>query len=97
MFVATAKVLLDYYGNEDPNSKRPEMKKLSQSIHRKFNVSALEIIEKVDDPERCVLGLSLVARSRIEARATMDQVLKFVDESSFARVTSEDVEIFQIE
>ena len=97
MFVATAKVILDFYGNDDSDAKRPEMKKLSQAIHRKFNVSALEIIERVDDPERCVLGLSLVARSRVEARSVMDQVLKFVDESSFARVTSEDVEIFQVE
>lgn len=97
MFVAAAKVVIDDYGNYDLNNKRIQMKQLAQQVHRKFNVGAEEVREEVDDPERCVLGLSLIASSHQEARTKIDQILLHVDGNAFARVTVQDVEIFQFE
>lgn len=97
MFVAAAKVVLDDYGNDDLNSKRTQMKQLAQQVHRKFNVGADEIFEEVDDPERCILGLCLAASSVKEAREKIDKILIHVDSIAFARVTLQDVEIFQLD
>lgn len=97
MFISAARLVLDFYGNTKLPQKRQEMKKLAEALHRKFNVSAHEIREKVDDPERCILGLCAVASSAQDARSFMDKIVKFADGISFARVTTEDIDIFQFE
>ncbi len=97
MFVAIAKLLLDFYGNTELPKKRHEMKQLCALVRRKHNTSAHEILEKVDDPERCVLGLSLTASSRIDARTAIDQIILYVDSIAFARVVTQEVEVFQLE
>ena len=97
MFVAIAKLFLDFYGNTELPKKRYEMKQLCSLVHRKHNVSAHEIIEKLDDPERCILGLSLTASSRVDARKAIDHIVEFVDSIAFARVTTQDIDVFQME
>lgn len=95
MFIAAARLTLDFYGNDDLSKKHSEMRRLVTELGRKFNVSAHEVSEDVDDPERCVLGLALVASSHVKARSLMDNVVAHADSIAFARVTTQDVDVSQ--
>ncbi len=91
-FVAAAKLVLDFYGNDEVTEKRAQLKLLIKNVRKEFNVSISEV-EDFDDPERCVLGLSLCAAERDEARAKLTQVAKHIDETSFARVVTEEIDV----
>ena len=89
MFIAAAKLILDYYGNTSLPSKRAEIRALLKDIQKTFNVSAVEV-EDHDDFERCVLGLTLVASTEAGAKSALKRMLEHIDANSFARVVMED-------
>jgi uncharacterized protein YlxP (DUF503 family) len=91
MYVSSAKIVLDFYGNHNTKKKRDELERLIKSLRQKFNVSALEV-EDFDDPERCVLGLSLVAANAVTAKSAIKKIVEYIDANSFARVVMEDAE-----
>ncbi|MBS1984085.1 MAG: DUF503 family protein [Bdellovibrionales bacterium] len=97
MFVAAAKILIDFYGNYDLPLKRAEMKKLALEVKKNFNASVAEIQEKIDDPERCLLGVAMTASTHADARHAIDRARQHIDNIAFARVVSEDVDIFQLD
>lgn len=90
-------MILDHYGNNDLAAKHQDMKRLAQDLHRKFSVAAAEIREEVDDPERCVIGLTLVGSTHQEARQQIDRVLAHLDDIASARVVTQDIDVFQFE
>ena len=69
------------------------MAALLADMHKKLNISATEVAD-FEDLERCVIGVSLVARNEQEARAAMKKVLEHVDSTAFARVMVEDTDVF---
>ncbi len=95
MFIAGAKIILDFFGNQNLKKKRDELDTLLKELRRKFNISAGEV-EDFEDYERCIFGVSLVASSEKAARAAMKNTLEYIDSNSFARVVMEDSEIFEI-
>ena len=92
-FIGGAKLVLDFYGNNEVRINRAQLESLFKVVKRKENLSIAEVSD-FDDPERCVVGLSLVAPSEKSARNQLDRVLKLIDASAFARVTMEDITIF---
>ncbi len=93
MIVASARVILDFYGNQNLKKKRDELEALFKETKRKFNISILEV-EDFDDYERCVFGVALVACDEKGARSGLRKLLEHIDASSFARVVMEDSEFF---
>jgi uncharacterized protein YlxP (DUF503 family) len=92
VLVGAARIVLDYYGNQDANKKRRELEELCLELRRKFNISALEVAD-FDDPERCVIGFAAVIPENWKtssARGFMEKVCNTIDEKAFARVTVED-------
>lgn len=93
MFVSAGKLVLDFYNNDSLAEKQKQMMALLKDIHRKFNVSAIEAAD-FEELERCVIGLALVAGNEKTARAAMKKVLEYIDTTAFARVMTEDTDVF---
>lgn len=97
MHVASAKLILDYYGNQSAKTKSEELQKLFTETRRKFSI-LIEEVEDFDDPERCVMGLCFVTSSRSGAQSKLRRVLDYIDQMAFARVVMSDgqVEPFEL-
>ena len=68
------------------------MQDLIREVQKEFNVALAEV-EDFPDPERCVVGVAIVAASERDARERMNKVLEYLDAHSFARVVSEDTAV----
>jgi uncharacterized protein YlxP (DUF503 family) len=92
MLIGVARIVLDFYGNQDANKKRRQLEELCTDLRKKFNVSALEVAD-FDDPERCVIGFAAVIPENWKnssANSLMEKICNVIDETAFARVTVED-------
>ncbi|MBI2605803.1 MAG: DUF503 family protein [Deltaproteobacteria bacterium] len=92
MYTAGAKVILDFFNNEELAEKTRRLSTLMKDVRRKFAVSINEVAD-FDDPERCVLGIALCAATRAGADKAIKAVLEYIDTHSVARVLSEESEI----
>lgn len=92
MHVGSAKIILDFYGNQNSKKKNEELVKLMNEVRKKFLVS-IEEVEDFEDPERCVLGLCFVASSKKNAQNKLKSTLDYIDERAFARVTMSDGQV----
>ncbi|MGE4232694.1 MAG: DUF503 family protein [Bacteriovoracia bacterium] len=93
MYIASGKIILDFYNNDSIGKKKSNLTSLVKEVHQKFNVSAVEVAD-FDDPERCVIGISLVASTQRSAKAAIDKVLEHIDTHAFARVVVEDTDVY---
>jgi uncharacterized protein YlxP (DUF503 family) len=92
MLVGVARIVLDFYGNQDATKKRRELEELCAELRKQFNISALEVAD-FDDPERCVIGFAAVIPENwktASAKGLMETICNTIDEKAFARVTVED-------
>lgn len=99
MFVGVARIVLDFYNNDDVGKKRKLLDELCVDIRRKFNVSAMEVAD-FDDPERCVIGFAAVIPETWKTQSAdsfMEKVCKTIDETAFARVTVEDWDLLSFD
>ena len=94
MVVAAAKVLLDFWGNEEPRHKKQLIEKLAQQLQSAHHV-ALNEVDDFESLESCVLGLAFCSADMNAAKNRMKIILEFIDKHSAARVVSEDSD-FQI-
>lgn len=88
-------ITLDFYNNSDLNEKHRKLEELCTDLRKKFNVSALEI-DEFDEYEKCVIGFAAVIPENWKtssAKTFVEKICKTIDETSFARVTSEQVEL----
>ncbi len=95
MWVGSGKITLDFYNNSDLNEKREQIEKLCTDLRKKFNLSALEV-DAFDELEKCVIGFAAVIPENWKtqsAKTFLEKVCKTIDETAFARVTTEDVEL----
>lgn len=98
MWIGAAKITLDFYGNDLAKVKHRELEELCKDLKKKFNISILEI-EEFEDPEKCILGFSLVMPSdwkKSSAESLVQKICQTIDQTAFTRVTSEDWEVFSI-
>jgi uncharacterized protein YlxP (DUF503 family) len=94
MVVAAAKVVLDFWGNEEPRHKKQLIEKLSQQLQNAHHICLTEV-DDFESLESCVLGLAFCSSEMKIAQSRMKSVLEFIDKHSAARVVSEDSD-FQI-
>ncbi|MEK6705907.1 MAG: DUF503 family protein [Bdellovibrionota bacterium] len=95
MLIGSGRIVLDFYNNDSLALKRRELSSLCDELRRKFNVSALEVAD-FDDPEKCVLGFAAVipeSWKTSSARSLLKKICDTIDQTAFARVTVEDVEL----
>lgn len=93
MYVAAAKVIFDFYGNDELREKKRVLKDLVSLLHKEFNVSAIEVAD-FDDLERGVMGVSAVAATEAGARSAVKKALDRIDATSPARVVHEESDVF---
>ena len=92
MLVGTARIVLDFYNNDNLALKHRKLDELCHDLRRKFNISILEVAD-FDDLERCVIGFAAVipeSWKTVSAESLMEKICKEIDETSFARVMVED-------
>ena len=95
MLIGVGRIVLDFFNNEKVSVKTKKLDELCRDLRRKFNVSALEIAD-FDDPERCVIGFAVVIPEDWKSKSAdtlVENICRTIDETSFARVMSEDTEI----
>lgn len=96
MYIAVAKVIFDFYGNDELRQKTRVLYDLTKDLHRVFNVSATQV-EDFDDLERGVLGVSATAATELAAKSVLKKALEHIDRTSPARVVLEETDIFGYE
>lgn len=92
MRVAVGKIYLDFYNNEKVSEKTRILEDLCKSLRKKFNISILEI-DEFDNPEKGVIGFSLVfpeSWKSLQMSKTTEKVCKTIDQLAAARVVLED-------
>ena len=97
MLIGTGRIVLDFYNNTDVPKKRKLLEGLCADLRKKYNVSALEVAD-FEDEERCVIGFAAVIPENWKtpsARSFVEKIAKEIDETAFARVTVEDLELLE--
>ena len=92
MLVGAARIVLDFYNNDNLALKHRKLEELCHDLRKKFNISILEVAD-FDDFEKCVIGFAAVIPENwktITAENLMEKICKEIDQTSFARVTIED-------
>lgn len=95
MLIGVGRIVLDYYNNDKASKKRKQLAELCDDLRKKFNVSAMEVAD-YDDPERCVIGFAAVIPEdwkTSSAQSFLEKICKTIDQTAFARVTVEDVDL----
>lgn len=96
MIVASAKIILDFWGNEDLKEKRRLIETLSDKLERQHRLYLTEV-GSFADLEKCEIALAFCSVDLENAQKHMQKLLEFVDKNSAARVVSEDTEFQRYE
>ncbi|MCC7440759.1 MAG: DUF503 family protein [Bdellovibrionales bacterium] len=92
MWIGAGKVVLDFYQNAELREKERRLEELLRDLRKAYNLSFLEVAD-FDQPDRCVLGFAAVMPEtwrESSCKSLIQKILKTIDESSFARVVSDD-------
>ena len=95
MYLGVGRIVLDFYNHQNATKKRRGLEELCADLRKKFNISALEVAH-FDDPEKCVIGFAAVIPEHwkpAEARSLVERICATIDQTSFARVMVEDVDL----
>ena len=99
MLLGAGILILDFFNNTDLALKQRQLAALCADVKKQFNISIAEI-EVNDDPERGVLGFSIVIPNTwksVSAEATLKRICELVDQTAPARLTLEDWNIIDAE
>ena len=99
MWVAGGRLVLDFFNNTDMALKKRNIDELCKEARRKFNISIVEV-DAFDEPEKCAVGFSVTMPThwnRAKAHGFVQKICKDLDETAFARVTSEHWELYSPE
>ncbi len=86
MIVSTLRLKLYAPTCHSLKEKRMIVKSLLQRTRNKFNVSIAEI-EEQDYHQTIVIGIACVSSSRVQANTVLDEVMRFVEDSTEAEIT----------
>ena len=86
MIVSTLRLKLYAPTCHSLKEKRMIVKSLLQRTRNKFNVSIAEI-EEQDYHQTIVIGIACVSSSRVKANTVLDEVMRFVEDSTEAEIT----------
>ncbi len=91
------KITFEFFNNDDEEFKQRTLKSLLKEARKEFNISCALVEEHVvENPERGVFVVSLVAPSHESAKAQLDKVTAFFDGKAPARILAEDFEEAEI-
>lgn len=88
MIVASAKIILDFWGNEDLKNKRKLIETLSEKLERQHRLYLTEV-GSFSDLEKCEVAFAFCSSDLEKAQKHMRSLLEFIDKNSAARVVSE--------
>jgi uncharacterized protein YlxP (DUF503 family) len=92
MFVCVARVSLDIPAAGSLKAKRQVLRKVTDRVKAKFNVSVAEV-DANDLWQRAVIALALVGNDKAAVNEQMDKVLHFIEEMYVAPVAGREMEI----
>jgi uncharacterized protein YlxP (DUF503 family) len=92
MFVCVARVTLDIPASGSLKAKRQVLRRVSDRVKAKFNVSLAEV-EDNDAWQRGTLAMSVVGNDRRFVNEQMDKIFHYIDEMYVAPVLSRELEI----
>lgn len=92
MFVCVSRITLDIPASGSLKAKRQVLRRVTDRVKAKFNVSVAEV-EDNDVWNRAVVALSVVGNDKRHVNEQMDKILQFVDDMYVAPVASKEMEI----
>jgi uncharacterized protein YlxP (DUF503 family) len=92
MFVCVARVTLDIPAAGSLKGKRQVLRRVTDRVKAKFNVSVAEV-EDNDVWTRAVVALALVGNERRHVNEQMDKILQYVEDMYVAPVSHREMEI----
>jgi uncharacterized protein len=95
MFVAVARVTLDIPQAGSLKAKRQVLRRVSDRVKARFNVSVAEIDDQ-DLWQRATLALAVVGNDRRHVNEMMDKILQFVEDMYVAPVAERQMEIISL-
>lgn len=92
MFVGVARITLDIPAAGSLKAKRQVLRRVTDRVKAKFNVSVAEV-EDNDTWNRAVVALAVVGNDKRHVNEMLDKVLQFVDDLYVAPINSREFEI----
>ncbi len=92
MFVGVARITLDIPAAGSLKAKRQVLRRVTDRVKAKFNVSVAEV-EDNDVWNRAVVALSVVGNDKRHVNEMLDKVMQFVDDMYIAPIHSREFEI----
>lgn len=87
------KVVFEFFSNDDEEFKQKSLNHLSKEVRKQWNISCSPVEDQeVENPERGVLALSIIAPSHERAQKVLDEVLRHFDANAPARIVDEDIQ-----
>lgn len=92
MFVGVARMTLDIPAAGSLKAKRQVLRRVTDRVKAKFNVSVAEV-EDNDVWNRAVVALAVVGNDKRHVNEMLDKILQFVDDMYVAPISSREFEI----
>ncbi len=92
MFVGVARITLDVPAAGSLKAKRQVLRRVTDRVKAKFNVSVAEV-EDNDVWNRAVVALAVVGNDKRHVNEMLDKILQFVDDLYVAPISSRELEI----
>lgn len=92
MFVCVARITLDIPASGSLKAKRQVLRRVTDRVKAKFNVSVAEV-EDNEVWNRAVVALALVGNDKRHVNEQMDKILQFIDDLYVAPVAHRELEI----
>lgn len=92
MVVGVCRLELYLHDNFSLKGKRQVLKSLIQRARKRFNVAVAEVADQ-DLWQKAVLGICAVGNDRQKINSTLDQVLRFIEETQLADLADSEIEI----
>ncbi len=92
MFVGVSRITLDIPAAGSLKAKRQVLRRVTDRVKAKFNVSVAEV-EDNDVWNRAVVALSVVGNDKRHVNEMLDKILQFVDDMYVAPIHSREFEI----
>ncbi len=92
MFVCVARITLDLHGAHSPKARRQIVRRVSERVRARFNVSASEV-DFSEGAEAVRLGIALVGNQRAFVSEQMDKLFQAIEQMYVAPVTKREREV----
>jgi len=92
MVVGVCQLELYLHDNFSLKGKRQVLKSIVQRSRQRFNIAIAEVADQ-DLWQKAVLGICAVGNDRQRVNSTLDQVIRFIEETHLTDVADSQIEI----